>query len=170
MTIRILHYYDIPFYREYFLIDSTFTSLLVVGASSIFVMGGLIGGRLVNWFGRKPLTVLGAVLTGVLTIAYINVPSLWLSLSLLYLGTFMVTMRNAAYTSLVLEQVPAYRGTMMSISQFSQNIGGAIGNGLGGLILVAFDYGHMGVVGLTAVIAAVIFYVFTIDPTQQVKQ
>jgi predicted MFS family arabinose efflux permease len=55
---------------------------------------------------------------------------------------------------------------MMSLSQFSYNVGGALGSGLGGLILITFDYGHMGVLGIAAIIAALIFHFFTRDPTQ----
>jgi predicted MFS family arabinose efflux permease len=59
---------------------------------------------------------------------------------------------------------------MMSLSQFASNLAKALGNALGGVILIAFDYGHMGVLGITAIIAAVIFHVFTIDTTKQAKQ
>ena len=140
------------------------------GIAFIFVVGGVIGGRLVNRVGRKQLTVICALITGVLTVAYINVPSLWLSLVFLIIATFTTSVKNTGYDSLTLEQVPEYRGTMMSLSQFSSNVAMALGNGLGGLILVAFDYGHMGVLGITAIIAAFIFHFFTKNPTQQTKQ
>jgi predicted MFS family arabinose efflux permease len=74
-------------------------------------------------------------------------------------------MRNAAYSSLALEQVPEFRGSMMSLSQLSQSVAGALGSGLGGLLLVAFDYGHVGFLGFSAIIASLLFHVFTIDPT-----
>jgi hypothetical protein len=45
----------------------------------------------------------------------------------------------------------------------------ALGNGLGGLILIVFDYRHMGALGIAAIIASLIFHFFTIDPTQQTK-
>jgi predicted MFS family arabinose efflux permease len=73
---------------------------------------------------------------------------------------------SAAFNSLALEQVPAYRGTMMSLSQFSFNLGTGLSNALGGVLLIAFDYGTVGCLGITAIIAAVIFHAFTIDPTQ----
>ena len=140
------------------------------GIAFIFVVGGVIGGRLVNRVGRKQLTVICALITGVLTVASINVPSLWLSLVFLIIATFTTSVKNTGYDSLTLEQVPEYRGTMMPLSQFSSNVAMALGNGLGGLILVAFDYGHMGVLGITAIIAAFIFHFFTKNPTQQTKQ
>ena len=167
MAVRVLHFYNVPFYQQQFFIDKAFLSVIVSGVSLVFVVGSLIGGRLVSQVGRKQLTVICALITGVLTFAYINVPSLWLSLVFLIIATFTTSVRNTAYDSLALEQVPAYRGTMMSLSQFSQNVAWALGNGLGGFILIAFDYGYMGVLGITAIIASLIFHVFTIDPTQQ---
>ena len=167
MAVRVLHFYNVPFYQQQFFVDKAFLSVIVSGVSLVFVVGSLIGGRLVSQVGRKQLTVICALITGVLTFAYINVPSLWLSLVFLIIATFTTSVRNTAYDSLALEQVPAYRGTMMSLSQFSQNVAWALGNGLGGFILIAFDYGYMGVLGITAIIASLIFHVFTIDPTQQ---
>ena len=167
MAVRVLHFYNVPFYQQQFFVDKAFLSVIVSGVSLVFVVGSLIGGRLVSRVGRKQLTVICALITGVLTFAYINVPSLWLSLVFLIIATFTTSVRNTAYDSLALEQVPAYRGTMMSLSQFSQNVAWALGNGLGGFILIAFDYGYMGVLGITAIIASLIFHVFTIDPTQQ---
>jgi predicted MFS family arabinose efflux permease len=123
-----------------------------------------------NRVGRKQLTVLCTFITGVLTVAYINIPSLWLSLVFLIIATLTTSVKNASYGSLTLEQVPEYRGTMMSLSQFSENIAGALGTGLGGLILITFDYGQMGVLGISAIIASVIFHFFTRDPTQHATQ
>jgi hypothetical protein len=56
---------------------------------------------------------------------------------------------------------------MMSLNQFSQMAAWALDNGLGGLILIAFDYGQMGGLGITAIIASFILHFFTIDPTTQ---
>jgi predicted MFS family arabinose efflux permease len=170
MAVRVLHYYSLPFYREHFGVDRALLSFLAIGSSLIYVIGSLLSGRLVNRFGRKPLTVIGALFTGALTVGSINAPSFWLALALMYIGTIAVVVRAAAFRSLALEQVPAYRGTMMSLSQFSYNVGAALGHGLGGFILLTFDYGHLGVLGIAAIIAAVIFHFFAIDPTIQVKQ
>jgi predicted MFS family arabinose efflux permease len=170
LVISVLHVYGIPFYREHFLVDKTLMSMLVTASSLSFVVGGVIGGRLVNRFGRKPLTILGMLLAGVQTLVYLIMPNLWLSLALWIPSGFAVSVRNAGYSSLTLEQVPAYRGTMMSLSQFSANVAGALGSGLGGLILVTLGYGPMGVLGIAAIVAAVIIHFFTIDPTQQMKR
>jgi predicted MFS family arabinose efflux permease len=167
MAMRVFGFYSIPFYRQQFLVDKTFMSFLVSGSASIYAASSVISGRFVNRFGRKRLTVIGAFLIGVLVFAFINVPSLWLSIILFFATGFIAGMRNTAYSSLALEQVPEFRGTMMSLSQFSSNLAGALGTGLGGLLLIAFDYGHMGYLGILSIIASLIFHVFTIDPTTQ---
>jgi predicted MFS family arabinose efflux permease len=169
MPFREASFYGIQFYRQQFLVDKTFTTLIVSSVALVFVAGSLISGRLIGRFGRKKLTVICAFITGVLVFAFINVPSLWLSLVLWFASGVTGSMRNTAYNSLALEQVPEYRGTMMSLSQFSANVAMALGNGLGGLILIVFDYRHMGALGIAAIIASLIFHFFTIDPTQQTK-
>ena len=167
IAFRVIGFYGIPFYRQQFLVDKTLTSFILSGIALIYSAGSVIGGRLVNRFGRKKLTVIGACLNGVLAISFINMPSLWTSLLLFYSAGFTGSMRNAAYNSLAMEQVPEYRGTMMSLSQLSANFAQAIGTGLGGLLLVSFDYGYIGFLGISAIIASLIFHLFTIDPTKK---
>ena len=166
IAYRIIQFYSIPFYRQQFSIDATTMSFIMSGLTLGFVTSSVIGGRLVNRFGRKPLTVLCTLSTGILTVVFLNVPILWLSLFLCLMSAITSGINSAAYNSLVLEQVPAYRGTMMSLSQFSFNLGTGLSNALGGVLLLAFDYGTMGSLGITAIIATGIFYIFTIDPTQ----
>jgi predicted MFS family arabinose efflux permease len=165
IAFKVVNFYGIPFYRQVFAVDATTMSLIISGATVGYVISSVLGGRLVNRFGRKPITVLSVLSTGVLTVAFLNVPSLWLSLGLWFMSGITTGIGYAAYNSLALEQVPGYRGTMMSLSEFSFNFATAVSNGVGGVILIAFDYGTMGGLGITAIIAAIIFHVFTIDPT-----
>ena len=164
---RVWGFFSIPFYRQQFLVDTVSTSLLVTGSSLIFVVSSLIGGRLVNRLGRKPLTVLCSLLSGFLYIVFINVSNLWLSILLMYAAGVTTSLRGTAYNSLALEQIPGYRGTMMSLSQFAQNVAGALGTTLGGILLITFDYGHLGILSITAIIAAIVIQLFTIDPITQ---
>ena len=166
IAMRVFGFYSIPYYRQQFHVDKVLMSFLVSGSASIYAASSVICGRFVHRVGRKKLTVMGAMLIGILVFAFINVPDFWLSLIMFFSTAFIGGMRNTAYSSLALEQVTAYRGTMMSLSQFSSNLAGALGTGIGGLLLVLFDYGHMGYLGVLSIIAAVLFHVFTIDPTR----
>jgi predicted MFS family arabinose efflux permease len=170
LYVGVIQFYSISFYREHFLVDQALLSLIVTGVTLVFVTSSVMGGRLVNRLGRKPLTVFGAVSSGVLVVAYLIAPTVWLSIILYFVSGVTSGIRNAAFSSLAVEQVPDHRGTMMSLVQFSYNVAAAIGSGLGGLILITFDYSFLGVLGIFAIIAAIIFHFFTIDPTTQVKQ
>ena len=75
----------------------------------------------------------------------------------------------SAFNSLALEQVPDFRGTMMSLSQVSQNAGQAIGTALSGVILVVYDYEFLSILGGFAIIAAIIFQFLTVDPVTTQK-
>ena len=76
---------------------------------------------------------------------------------------------NTAYGSLALEQAPDNRGTMMSLSEVSMYAAIAIGNALAGMLLVAFNYKVVSLMGIFSIIGAIVFHFFTIDPTQQAK-
>jgi predicted MFS family arabinose efflux permease len=82
------------------------------------------------------------------------------------MAAFVGSLRFQSFNSLVLEQVPAYRGTMMSLSQLSWDVSWAIGNALAGVILVGYDYQQLGFFGIFLFIGGIIFHVFTIDPTR----
>ena len=164
LYVGVIQFYSIPFYREHFLVDQALLSLIVTGVTLVFVTSSVMGGRLVNRLGRKPLTVFGAVSSGVLVVAYLLAPNVWLSIILYFISGMTSGVRNAAFSSLAVEQVPGHLGTMMSLVQFSINIAAAIGSGL---ILITFDYEYLGSLGIFAIIAAIIFHFFTIDPTTQ---
>lgn len=158
--------YLVPFYRHKFLLDTAFLSFVYVGVSLINILGSLVGGSIVNKFGRKPLTVLGTFTLGAFSMSLLNVPSLWLSFALWFLAALCGGLFMSAFSSLAIEQVPNYRGTMMSLSQVSQNMAQAIGAGLGGLILVSYNYELLSVLGIPAIVASFIFHFFTSDPTK----
>ncbi len=93
-------------------------------------------------------------------------PNLWLSLALNFLGAWFFGMGASAANSLTLEQVPKLRGTMMSLTSAAQSLGSALGAALGGAMLVLYNYLIMGIVlGALGIVAAIIFYILTIDPT-----
>ncbi len=158
--------YNSSFFRQQFLVSTDLMSLLFLGLVLCYVLGSLVSGHLVKRFGRKPLTVLTAFLSGIFVTFYTILPNLWLSLMTMYLGCLFTGIATAAISSLALEQVPRYRGTMMSINYAAANVGSALGAGFGGLVLLLFDYAFMGMfVGIMYIIAAMIYHLLVIDPT-----
>ena len=89
------------------------------------------------------------------------------SFALFFLVSWFFGVGASAANSLTLEQVPEFRGTMMSLTSAAQSLGSALGAALGGAILVLYDYLIMGsVLGTLGIAAAMVFYFFAIDPTK----
>ena len=102
-------FYGISFFRQNFLVPIDFASVIILAGASCYTVGSLIVGRLVNRFKRKSLIVLTDLLVGILTISFVIVPNLWISLALNFLGAFFSGMESSAANSLTLEQVPQFR-------------------------------------------------------------
>jgi len=124
------------------------------------------GGRLVNMFGRKTTSVFGCFLAGLSSISYVFAPSFVVSLSVVLVGAFIAGVRINAVTSLSLEQVSEFRGSMMSLNSASMNLGSVLGAGIGGYALLGGDWVLMGVsIGVMGILAAAIIQLGAIDPT-----
>ena len=163
-------FYSASFYRQRFLVSTGFASTLFMAAAVCFIAGNLVGGRLTKKLGRKPFTVLTALFAGIFIISYTNVPNLWLSMALCFLGSFFSGTRFIASNSLTLEQVPEYRGTMMSLSTAADQSGSALGAAVGGLLLLLLNYEGMAIaLGAMGIAAAIIFQLLAIDPTRTEK-
>jgi len=160
--------YVTSFFRQRFLVATDLASMVILVAALCYTFGSLISGRLVNRFGRKRSTVLTALLSGVFTISYAYAPNVWLSLALTFIASWFFGMVVSASNCLALEQVPKFRGTMMSVDTAAINLGSALGTVVGGLALLSFDYEGLGMaLGVMGVAAALVFHFLTIDPTQE---
>jgi len=157
--------YGIPFYREKFLVPKELTALLWAGMPLGFSIGSQFSGRFVNRFGRKPLTVLGLLLSSLFTVLYANVPGFWLSVTLAYLTCIFAGVRGTAASSLAGEQMPEFRGTMMASNVAGINLGSALGSALGGVMLVWWGWEAFGVVlGGMGIVASLVYQLWTINP------
>lgn len=159
--------YSISFYRQHFLVSKGMATLFMIGSSLSYTIGALISSRFVNKFGRKPVTSISVFMTGIFIIFFTLVPNLWLSVGLTLVGCLFAGMRVTANASLTIEQVPKFRGTVMSISAASANLGSALGSGLGGLALLWFNYKGVGpTLGVLGLASAIIVHLFAVDPTR----
>ncbi|MBC8225441.1 MFS transporter [Candidatus Bathyarchaeota archaeon] len=136
--------YAPSYYREQFGLSTAQASLLVIGSSVCFISGTRICGRLVSRFGRKTTMLWPAALAALSIFAYLNIPNLWLSTGARFLGSTFSAIVFTAANALTLEQVPRFRGTVMSLSQATFSLGGVLGTGLGGLIVLLSGYQAMG--------------------------
>ncbi|MDH7564684.1 MAG: MFS transporter [Candidatus Bathyarchaeota archaeon] len=140
---------------------------IMLGAALCYTLGSLVAGRLANRFGRKALTVLSSFLAGVFIISFVYLSNLWFSLAVNFWGSWFSGMASSTANGLSLEQVPEFRGTMMSINSAAISLGGALGAAVGGSALDLFNYEALGLIlGAMGLAAAVIFYFLTIDPSR----
>jgi DHA2 family metal-tetracycline-proton antiporter-like MFS transporter len=160
-------YYGAAFFMQRLGESQDVASIVLLGAALSYTVGSLASGRLVNRIGRKPSTVVTILLAGIFTIFLVYSHSFWISLTLNYAAAWFFGMATAAAISLTLEQVPKYRGTMMSVDTAFVNLGYALGAAFGGLMLIWLGYEGLGTaLGLLGIIASVIFYTLAKDPTK----
>ena len=131
-------------------------------------LGSYISGLLVAKFGRRPVTLVSSFIMGILTICFMNINGFWAAGILITLNGIAWTIWFPAATSLTLEQNPKYRGPIMSLNQASRSFGMALGVSIGGLVLLQFGYGYLGLaLGGMGIIASSLYFLFSIDPTIQ---
>lgn len=158
--------YAASFWRQVYGLSTSFISIVIAILCLSYVAGGLFAGRLARKLGRKSLTALTAVLLGVFTLVAFNAPFAWLSMGISFASSFIGGMMIAASTSLTLEQVPHYRGTMMSTHSAATSMGTMIAAILGGVILLLSNYDILGIaMGVIGIVGSLIYYLFTTDPT-----
>lgn len=165
-ALQAISLYSVSFVRERFLVSIEFGSLLVVGTAFCSVLGNQTSGRVVNQLGARPVTVLAGFLAGIFIISYTNLNHLWVVVAFACLGSMFSGMMFTAALSLALEQVPKFYGSMMSLTTAAAYLGMAVGAGVGGVMLLWFDYEKVGLVlGAMSIISALLFYIVAHDPT-----
>ncbi len=133
--------------------------------TAISVLADVVGGYFVNRIGRKRQLVSTLVISSIALVAVAFVPNLWVVLILSWVGGFIFGAGFPAGTSLHLEQVPEFRGTMMSMTNVFATLGMGLGAALGGVALVLAGWTGL-ILTFTSMqlIAAAIFFFLTNDP------
>ena len=153
--------------RQRFLVSTGFASLSTIVGATCYIVGSVSSGRLVNRVGRKKLAVLLTIPAGLFLAGVYNLEYMPLVLVSGWLGALLNGMLYSATTNLTLEQLPRFRGTMMSIASATGSLGAAMGTALGGWILVTYHYNQLGwFMGAFNVVAVLIYYFITKDPTR----
>lgn len=156
--------YNSSFFREWFGITIGEASILVLFGASSYTLGSIVSGRMVNRMGRKTLAVLTMLVVGVGVMSYTYIPDVLASGGMLCLACLLAGMMDTASTSLIMEQLPQFAGTMMSLSRAVTQVGFSIGAGLGGTLLLLYGYQKMFVaIGALALASAVVYHFFIED-------
>lgn len=157
--------YGPSFLRERFLASTDFVSMLMAGMNLVYSLFSAVSGRLVDKFGRKPMLVSSLIFSSLLIVSYANMGNLWLSAFVILMAYSMAGMVFPVSNSLTLEQVPSFRGTMMSLNAAAENLGMAIGSGVGGMLLLRYDYGSVGMsLGILGLVATLLYQTVVVDP------
>jgi predicted MFS family arabinose efflux permease len=167
LTLTMISMYAVSFYRIHFSVLPTTGGMFAAVASLGGFFGAAGGGRLVNRYGRKPLTVASAFVAGVFAILFTFMPNVWVSVAFWVASAFLVGMTTTALTSLVLEQIPEFRASMMSMNTTFGGIGGVLGLTIGGLVLNFYANNFqllMPVFGAAGVAAASVVLLLARDP------
>jgi predicted MFS family arabinose efflux permease len=162
--------YAPSFYRANFASTVSAAGLYSAGVGATGIFGGLLAGRYLNLVGRKKLTITAAILAGIFDMIFTLVPNLWLSIAFWGAAAFTISMSLPAFNGLIMEQVPSYRGTMMSITHSFRALGVIAGLLLSSFILAAFSNNYqilMVLFGAAAVISALIVLALTKDPCKK---
>jgi len=160
--------YGISFYRDTFQLSKGWASLVLSGIAFTFIIGVLGSGRFINKYGRKTITFVSFLLTGVLSVFYMSIGLFYVSFLVILIMGLMSGFRRNSGQSLSLEQAPAYRGSMMSLSTAGESLGSALGAGVGGYVLLMGDYWLIGLVlGIMGIVSAIIIQLYAIDPTKK---
>jgi MFS family permease len=156
--------YAVSFFRLHFNESLSTSAIFYSVASGAGLLGVIVGGRLINRVGSKQLTVVAGLIQGVFAFLIVSIPNEWVSVAMWMgsaaFGSAMIT----GLTSLSLEQVPSFRGTMMSLNQSFQSIGLIVGLMISGLVLNLFSNNFQilyAFFGISSISAALVVYAGT---------
>jgi predicted MFS family arabinose efflux permease len=162
--------YSSSFVRQTFGVSRGFVSLSTIVGASCYIAGSVTSGRLVNRFGRRRVALLASVPAGAALLLYYNMPNLWVTLILNYTAALLFGTLHSANTNLALEQIPSFRGTMMSINQAAGSLGSTLVVIFGGWALLEYGFRYFGalIVGLN-LIAFAVYWLMVKEPVSSLE-
>jgi predicted MFS family arabinose efflux permease len=97
-------------------------------------------------------------------------PNLWVTLILNYTAALLFGTLHSANTNLALEQIPSFRGTMMSINQAAGSLGSTLVVIFGGWALLEYGFRYFGalIVGLN-LIAFAVYWLMVKEPVSSLE-
>jgi predicted MFS family arabinose efflux permease len=161
-------YYSVSFFREQFGVSVAWSSTYFLIANIISAVGGVVAGLLVNRVGRKRLGTLTLIVACILTLTFTLIPTAEFSGVLSVLRYFFSAMAMTAGGSLIIEQLPKFRSTVVSLNAAFMNVGMLVASLLGGFTLNSFGYQALGLVlGSLGVVGALVWVGLVKDPCKK---
>jgi MFS family permease len=163
-------FFAATFWRKYYSLPLEVVAWITVAVVLVYALGGFMGGRLVNRFGRKRFVVYNWFTRGVLIAAIAFMPNIYGALLMSFVATLIGGFAVTGATSLIVEQAPKSRGTMMSMNGVFGSIGITIGTACGGIALTQ-GFQVLGLtLGIFAVISALIILFIAKEPFLPAKK
>ena len=158
--------FAVSFYQLHFNESLSTGTLCYSIASAIGILGVILAGRLINQVGRKNLTVRAGVISGVFAVLIAFMPNVWASAAMWMVSAGFGLASIVGFNSLNLEQVPDFRGTMMSINSSFRSLGFIVGLTLSGLLLNLYSNNFQilyAMFGGAAIASSVVVFLFAKD-------
>lgn len=163
-------FFAATFWRQKYFLPVEIVAVITVAVVLVYALGGLLGGRLIDRFGRKRFVVIFWFTRGVLIGSIVLMPDVWSALLMSFIATLIGGFSVTGGHALLLEQAPNSRGTMMSVGGVFGSVGVSLGVALGGLALLA-GFESLGLtLGLLTIIAALIILVLAKDPCKTMEK
>jgi len=154
--------YIVVFFENAFGLSQGVASILALTQGLGVLFGSQLGGRLGGRIGHKPIVAGSVAISGVLLLLQTNLPLPLLATAVLnLLLSAVIGARFASNTTLLTEQVPEARGTLLAISASVTSASIVVGAAVGGLLIDGLGFWALGAFCfVAAVFAALVVWVF----------
>jgi len=163
--------YLAAFYQISFGVSVGTAALYYSVVSLIAIASSVVGGKLINRVGRKNLAIIGTFFCG-LTTVLMAFTALGVSVALWVANASSAAIGLAAISALALEQVPGFRGSMMSVNTTFRYIGSVLGPLVGGFALNLYRNNFQivfAIFGVAMIVAVPLIAFLSIDPCRGAK-
>ncbi|OGD57479.1 hypothetical protein A3K78_05355 [Candidatus Bathyarchaeota archaeon RBG_13_52_12] len=160
--------YTTSFVRQVFQLSTSYASIYLLVCGVFYTSATIFSGKIVKRIGMKKIYVISILIGGALIIVHFGVNDFWLSVAAGFACCVFFGARVTAANNLSLEQLPAFRGSMMSLNSMVGNIGTAFGSGIAGLILILYDFRLLGITfSLFSFMAVIVIQFLTVEPSKK---
>jgi len=163
-TWRAVGLFFASFYRQQFNIAIGTLAFFSIGTTLSYIGGNLFTGKYADRLGRKKLSIISLLLSGVIMVPVFISSTFLMSYAFLILFAIVSGIRSTSTQSHTMEQMPSARGTLMSCMSAAISLGATLGAAIGGYILLGYSFVEFGYVfGAVNILGALVFAFLTIE-------
>lgn len=155
--------YSMTYLRDDFSLSISTASTIFSGLVIGVLVGNYLGGRIAKRTGSKRLAVISVAVNGLLTIAYMSVDNVTAMIVLCALTSIAAGFVLTCANTLMIGQLPEYRGTMTSLNSAGTQLGVVIGSALGGIIVNLGSWNAVGITYGAMMLGASLIYQFGVE-------